>query len=170
MLTSCPRRATAPCQASRVERVSVPRQSRPNRVLAVPVPRCFSDTCKNALPPSGQVQDLDDRPWVPFGQQIVSSQKFGETDSDSQDAPKRICFAFALMISASEDICLAPDTLSLMYAYTLTPSFLAVSTRVIPVSQAWTPSAVRGPTLTSLFRTRARAPHSAALLCNGTSG
>jgi len=46
----------------------------------------------------------------------VSSQKFGETDSDSQDAPKRICLAFSLMISASEGVCLAPDTLSLIYA------------------------------------------------------
>ncbi len=104
------------------------------------------------------------------GLEQVSSQKFGETDSDSQDAPKRICFAFSLRSSAREALCLAPDTLSLMYAETLTPSFLAVSTIVIPVSQAWTPSAVRGPKLTALFRPRARAPHSAALLCNGTSG
>ncbi len=67
---------------------------------------------------SSSVRSLDRRMRIYDNARAVnvSSQKFGETDSDSQDAPKRICIAFSLMISASEGICLAPDTLSLIYA------------------------------------------------------
>jgi hypothetical protein len=57
-----------------------------------------------------------------------------------------------------------------MEAEKLTPSFLAVSTMVMPVSQALAPAAVRGPPLTRRLRTRARQATSEAVLCNGRSG
>lgn len=44
------------------------------------------------------------------------------------------------------------------------PSFLAVSANVPKVSQDFTPSSVRGPKLTSRFRTRCLTPSSEALL------
>jgi hypothetical protein len=47
---------------------------------------------------------------------LVSSQKFGETGLEFHDAPKPSWFAFSLMICASEGICLAPESLSLMYS------------------------------------------------------
>ena len=59
--------------------VSVPRQNRPNRVLAVPVPRCFSDACEYLRALSGHVQEFDDRPWVPFGQQIDKRPTSGDS-------------------------------------------------------------------------------------------
>ena len=47
---------------------------------------------------------------------FVSSQKFGEPESAPHDSPKRSCFALSLIISASEGIWLAPESLSLMYS------------------------------------------------------
>ena len=49
-------------------------------------------------------------------------------------------------------------------------SFLAVADRDIKVSQAFVPSSVRVPKLTTRLRTRVRAANSAGLLWSGISG
>jgi len=60
---------------------------------------------RHKLDETGEQDSMGGPPY--WGKYIfhVSSQKFGEAESESHDAPKRSCFALSPIISASEGIC-----------------------------------------------------------------